>query len=427
MFPSQTISKLAQSIMGGILAVSVAAGQGTPTPTTGGGGTTGGGTTTTSPGGVGGTTTAPSVGRVPSTNPTTTNPTNPFPQETARPVFLTGKVMMEDGTPPPESVLIERICGGSPKPEGYTDSKGRFSIELGRNNQVFADASNSGGGFDGLSGRSSSSSPLGSSQGVTERSLMNCELRASLAGFRSSTINLAGHRLLDSPEVGTILLRRMANVEGFTFSMTTAMAPKDAKKAFDKGLDLLKKKKPAEALKEFEKATSAYPKFAAAFFEQGRLQEQQKDAEGAKKSYEQAVASDPKFVKPYLPLTMMAAQTGDWQTAADLSAKTTKLNPYEYPQAFFYNAVANLNLKNLDEAEKSALAAKKLDEKNRIPRINYVLGLIQAQKENYASAVEHIKSYINLSPQAGDLDTARKQLTEIERLAGGAKEVNQQP
>ncbi len=427
MFSSQTVSRLAQSISASLLAAFIAAAQGTTTPTTGGGGTTGGGTTTTSPGvGTGGTTTT--TGRTPTTTtPSTTTPTSPFPQEMVRPVFLTGKVMMEDGTPPPESVMIERICGGTPKPEGYTDSKGRFSIELGRNNQVFADASSSGGSFDSLSGRSSSSSPMGSSQGVSERSLMNCELRASLAGFRSSTVNLAGHRLLDSPEVGTILLRRMANVEGFTFSMTTAMAPKDAKKAFDKGLDLVKKKKPAEALKEFEKATAAYPKFAAAFFEQGRLQELQKDAEGAKKSYEQAVVSDPKFVKPYLPLTVMAAQTGDWSKVAELSAKTTKLNPYEYPQAFFYNAVANLNMKNLDEAEKSALAAKKLDEKNRIPRISYILGLIQAQKENYAGAVEHIKSYINLSPQAGDLDTARKQLTEIERLAGGVKEVAQQP
>ena len=331
MFPSQTISKLAQSISAGILAVSIAVGQGTSTPTTGGGGTTGGGTTT-APGGAGGTTTSPSVGRIPTTpNPSTTNQTSPFPQEMARPVFLTGKVMMEDGTPPPESVLIERNCGGSPKPEGYTDSKGRFSIELGRNNQVFADASNSGGSLDGLSGRSNSSSPLGSSQGVTERSLMNCELRASLPGFRSSTLNLAGHRLLDSPEVGTILLRRMANVEGFTFSMTTAMAPKDAKKAYDKGLDLLKKKKPSEALKEFEKATAAYPKFASALFEQGRLQEQQKDAEGAKKSYEQAIASDSKFVKPYLPLTVMASQTGDWQSAADLSATSTTRRTMRVP------------------------------------------------------------------------------------------------
>src|SRR5512134_821096 len=54
-------------------------------------------------------------------------------QEMRRPVFLTGKVIMEDGTPPPDSVTIERMCNGLARPEGYTDSKGRFSIELGRN------------------------------------------------------------------------------------------------------------------------------------------------------------------------------------------------------------------------------------------------------------------------------------------------------
>ena len=29
-----------------------------------------------------------------------------------RPVFLSGKVVMEDGTPPPDAVIIERVCGG---------------------------------------------------------------------------------------------------------------------------------------------------------------------------------------------------------------------------------------------------------------------------------------------------------------------------
>ena len=113
MFSSQTVSRLAQSISASFLAVSIAAAQGTTTPTTGGGGTTGGGTTTTSPGvGTGGTTTT--TGRTPTTTtPSTTTPTSPFPQEMVRPVFLTGKVMMEDGTPPPESVMIERICGGT--------------------------------------------------------------------------------------------------------------------------------------------------------------------------------------------------------------------------------------------------------------------------------------------------------------------------
>src|ERR1022692_4843252 len=74
---------------------------------------------------------------LPGNNPNNTNPnypnntntpTNRFPDQT-RPIFLSGKVMLEDGTPPPESVTIEKVCNGNPRAQGYTDSKGRFSFQ----------------------------------------------------------------------------------------------------------------------------------------------------------------------------------------------------------------------------------------------------------------------------------------------------------
>src|SRR5438270_5395168 len=90
------------------------------------------------------------------TNPTPTNPntrlpsTNPnqtqFPDTVQRPLYVSGKVTLDDGTPPPESVVMQIVCNASPRSIGYTDSKGRFSIDLGnRNNSaIFADASQSG-------------------------------------------------------------------------------------------------------------------------------------------------------------------------------------------------------------------------------------------------------------------------------------------
>ncbi len=48
-------------------------------------------------------------------------------------IVLSGQVTLDDGTPPPEPVLIERVCNGVTRPEGYTGSKGRFSIRLGQN------------------------------------------------------------------------------------------------------------------------------------------------------------------------------------------------------------------------------------------------------------------------------------------------------
>ena len=64
-------------------------------------------------------------GRQPRT-PSERDTRDTFPQEMPRPIFISGKVMLQDGTPPPDSVVIERVCNGLARPEGYTDSKGQI-------------------------------------------------------------------------------------------------------------------------------------------------------------------------------------------------------------------------------------------------------------------------------------------------------------
>src|SRR5262245_63092022 len=74
--------------------------------------------------------------------PDRTNQPSQFPDTTPRPIFLSGSVRLTDGTVPPDTVLIERVCNGRVRPEGYTDSKGNFSFQLGaQQGLVFADAS----------------------------------------------------------------------------------------------------------------------------------------------------------------------------------------------------------------------------------------------------------------------------------------------
>jgi hypothetical protein len=41
-----------------------------------------------------------------------------FPKDTPRAVFLSGKVLLEDGTLPPERAAIQRIGGGEERPGG---------------------------------------------------------------------------------------------------------------------------------------------------------------------------------------------------------------------------------------------------------------------------------------------------------------------
>ena len=51
-------------------------------------------------------------------NNTTNNPSTINTQPINRPIYLSGKVVLQDGTPPPDLVKIERICGGNPRKNG---------------------------------------------------------------------------------------------------------------------------------------------------------------------------------------------------------------------------------------------------------------------------------------------------------------------
>jgi tetratricopeptide (TPR) repeat protein len=400
-------------------------GGGSTGPTTGGGTTGGTPGGIGSPGGTGGTTGRPGQ-QLPTINDPRQQDQQRFP-EMQRPIFLSGKVVMDDGTAPPEPVTIERICNGIHRPEGYTDSKGRFSFQLGQNNGVFNDASvSSAGDFGDFGGRGSASNPTfggGMNRQISERELMGCELRASLPGYRSEVVNLSGRRFMDNPDVGTIILRRLGNVEGLTISITSAAAPKDAKKAFEKGRDLARKQKFAEAQKEMEKAVQIYPKYANAWQDLGAIHEAQNHTEEARKAYLAALEADPKLVKPYVQMAWLAARENNWKECQDASARALKLNPFDFPNAYFYNAVANLNLQNFDEAEKSAREGLKLDTAKRYPKMRHVLGIALAQKQDFAGATEHIKGYMAmLPPNSPELPTVKNQLAQLEKFASAKAE-----
>ena len=101
---------------------------------------------------------------------------------------------------------------------------------------------------------------------------IGCELRGQLAGYDSQSLELGVRERLDNPNVGTILMRRLGPDEGSTVSATTLAAPKDARKAYEKGLDAEKKNKLPDAQANLEKAVAAYPKYALAWMELGKVQ-----------------------------------------------------------------------------------------------------------------------------------------------------------
>ncbi len=390
----------------------------TPPPTSGSGGTT-----TPSPG--------TTTGRGPSTTtPTTTTPTTPSAVNPPQPIFISGRVMLEDGTPPPDPVVIETVCNSSSHAEGYTDGKGYFAIELGSRNGVIQDASEFGTfnrmNSTGMGGSGTTSGPLGSSQSA-ERKYMGCELQAKLAGYRSQTVPLTGRRPMDDPNVGTILMHRNGPAEeGKTISAVSLAAPKDAKKAYDKGLDAIKKKKFGDAQASFEKAVELYPKYSSVWYELGLLQAGQGKMDMARSYYDKALECDPKFVQPYLQISILELQASKWRSLADVTDKLLKLDPFDYPQAFLFNSVANFNMQNFAAAEKSALAAERLDTRHAIPDVSHILGLLMALKKDYAGAAAQFKTYLKLAPESPDAAKVRTQLAEVEKITAASAAAKEQ-
>jgi tetratricopeptide (TPR) repeat protein len=252
--------------------------------------------------------------------------------------------------------------------------------------------------------------------GMDQR-LLGCEIRAVLAGFRSDSVNLTGRRSLDNPDVGTLVLRRLANVEGTTISATSLQAPKDAKKAFEKGVEANKKGKYADAQKHLEKAVELYPKYATAWNALGVAHQGQNRAEDARAAYAKALEADPKYISPYVQMAQLAAVERKWQEVAETTSKVVRLNPVDFPEAYLWNSIANLNLQKPAEAEKSAREGLKLEGAKRLPKLEHVMGLALANRGDYAGAAEHIKVYLEKVPQGNDAEQARKHLVEVQQRA----------
>jgi tetratricopeptide (TPR) repeat protein len=351
------------------------------------------------------------------------------PDFSQHPLFLSGKVSMEDGTAPPDSLTIQLVCHSSPRTIGRTDSKGGFSIDL--NNRAammnMADASEnsqpsyqgagpvgpSTNGFGNTVTSATGSSPT--QGGVGDRDLMGCDLQAMLPGFRSDVLHLSNRRSLDDPNVGTMILRRLANVEGTTISVTSAMAPKDAKKAMERAQNLIRKEKWDEASKQLQKAVEIYPKYAVAWADLGRVQEHLNDTKGARKSFAMALEADGKLVTPYLALATMSAQEKKWQEVSDYTDRALKLNPVDFPQAYLLNSMSNFYMKKMGVAEKSAREGITHDAEHHFPKMNELLGQVLIEKQDYAGAAEQFREYLRYAPEGSDTAAARRQLAGIER------------
>jgi tetratricopeptide (TPR) repeat protein len=350
--------------------------------------------------------------------PTTTQATPTDPTQRPQPIFISGKVTLSNGSEPPGGVAIERVCTGNRvRPEGFADYSGSFSLQLGQALQIGPDASEIM--VDPSPSLSSNVTP-GVSSSATDP-YFGCELRAKLAGYRSTTITIAGRRPLDNPNVGTLILYPTSSTDGRAISATSAAASKDARKAFEKGISESRKQKFDSAEKELRKAVELHPKYAEAWLELSKTYTSLKRLPEAREAASKAVAADPQCVYPYEQLYRIAFEQANWRELADTTDRLLRLDPSGFPSAYYFNGVAHYQLQNYAAAEKSlrqAVAAGNTD-----PKAHYVLGLALMQKRDYAAATKSFTTFTNLAPNDPLVPKVKTTLEQIEKATRGSGSV----
>jgi hypothetical protein len=134
----------------------------------------------------------------------------------------------------PRGISIELVCSNITRAVASTDTRGEFTFQWGRDADAVSDAS--------ASGQRSSNPLLTTSSGdaVTAlRTIISCNLRANLPGYRSDEVSLTDRRALDHTDLGTIVLHHLFTVEGVAVSSTSLKAPKQARSAYENGLKSL--------------------------------------------------------------------------------------------------------------------------------------------------------------------------------------------
>ena len=339
--------------------------------------------------------------------------------------IVSGKVVLEEGTPPPEPVAVDLICNASLLSQEMTSRKGQFTFQLGSRDSTYLDSSISrppeAETFDAGANRFLPHTRAGRTgrndfREVSGVNLKDCELRASLPGFSSDTVRLglgtvAGH----TEDVGVIVLRRRSQVKGTTVSLKTLAAPKKARKAYESAKKELSKDKIdyLKAIKDLEDAVASYPEFSAAWDLLGLSRLALKDVSGAREAFEHAVASESKYIAPYLSLAMLELRARRWQEALQWSKRALELNRH-LSKAHYFHGLANFYSGQMKVAEESFREVQKSEGAAHHPLTSYLLGTILAQKGSFRSAAAEFRYYLQAQPGSPIAANVRKQLAEWE-------------
>jgi len=303
-------------------------------------------------------------------------------------VGLSGRVVLDNGVPAPEPVLVEFI-GAANSFATWSERSGQFRIPLDK---------------------------LRLPQ-VVHRAVpifTGATLVFRLPGVAEQTVALDKIQTLDDLKIPEVRLAPITSQSMAMLSNGGYGAPNAAHRQYARGMEEFISGKNAEAVASFDRAVSIYPQYAAAYEWRGRALEKLDRRADAIDSYRRAAEADPKFVQPLIELATLASQVQDSTEAARWADRVNRLVPDGYPQMYLVSATASYNLEHFEAAEAAARLGLAADPNRAYPSLHRILGEALHARRNYAAARTELAAYLAAIPNAADATEIRALIAECD-------------
>ncbi len=290
--------------------------------------------------------------------------------------ILRGSVIMRDGSAPPFTVGIQRICNdkGGSKPGPLTDKKGEYVWRMD---------------FDPF---------------YTRR----CILIASKDGYTSTEVDISAinpvmdHNIKVEPLVLTVTPSRLGDPYNISLESEPRI-PSKGIKAWNAAMTAIAARDAQEAMNQLRVVVMVAPKSAEAWHALGVVYDRRRMLPEARDAYQRAIDADPKMLEPYLTLAQLDLFMEDWDSAIKVSNALIEVDKKNLcPEIYLHRAVAQYRLKDVAGAEMDVQEVIRKDPKRAIPRAEFVLGRILESKGDLNGAREHITKYLELDPKTPD-------------------------
>lgn len=200
-----------------------------------------------------------------------------------------------------------------------------------------------------------------------------------------------------------------------TVRVADLQIPAKARREYKDGCVALRNNKIVEAENHLRKAVKQSPRYWAAWVVLGQLLEAQQKSKEASDACSQPLADNAGYLPAYLCLADISARAENWEKVLALSVRALEIDRTTVAAAYDYNAAANLHLRNLPEAEKSALRAAEIDKNNIDPRVHFLLAQIYEAKGDPLAEAAQLREYLKYASNPEDAVMVRKYLSDLDQ------------